>query len=96
MTPFLRHIEIDNIVTVTTFASMKIQIREAKAKLSKFGDLAHKGQRVVVSKNGVPWFDLVPHEKPKRNLHALNGIKGTLSAKEAIAPVDSRDLAGWI
>ena len=75
---------------------MKIQIREVKAKLSKYGDLAHKGQRVVVSKNGVPWFDLVPHQAAKRNLQPLKGVKATVTAEQAIAPVDSVDLEGWI
>ena len=74
---------------------MKVQIREVKAQLSKYGDLAHKGQRVVVSKNGVPWFDLVPHQAPKRTLKPLKGAKATITAEEAIAPMDPADLEGW-
>ncbi len=74
---------------------MNVQIREVKAKLSKYGDLAHKGQRVVVSKNGVPWFDLVPHKTPKRTLKSLKGAKATITAGEAIAPLEPSDLEGW-
>jgi len=72
---------------------MNVAIREAKNNFSKYGNLAHSGNRVTVCKNGKPWFDLVPHETKRRSVKAL--AKPTISASEAIAPVDSRDLEGW-
>ena len=74
---------------------MKAQIREVKSNLSKYGDLAHNGQRVVVSKNGKPWFDLVPHQKKKRNVMPLKSVKATISAEAATAPVNKEDIKGW-
>ena len=74
---------------------MQVAVRDAKAKLSQFGDLAHNGEVVVVCKNGKPWFDMVPHMKPKRKTAPLQGIKPVLSAAEAIEPLDSKDLPGW-
>ena len=40
---------------------MKVSISEVKAKLSKFVNMAHHGQRVVIMKNNVPLVDLIPH-----------------------------------
>jgi len=74
---------------------VKAQIREVKSNLSRFGDLAHGGQRVVVSKNGKPWFDLVPHRKKKRNIQPLKGVKATVTAEAATGPVDHQDIEGW-
>lgn len=75
---------------------MKAQIRDVKSHLSKFGDLANSGQRIVVTKSGKPWFDLVPHQKKKRNTQPLKGVKAIVSVEEATAPVEGSDLEGWI
>ena len=75
---------------------MKAPIREVKSNLSKFGDLAHAGQRIVVSKNGKPWFDLVPHQRKQRYVRPLDGVRATVTTEVATAPVDARDIEGWI
>jgi prevent-host-death family protein len=41
---------------------MKVSISEVKAKLSKFVNMVHHGQRVVIMKNNVPLVDLIPHQ----------------------------------
>ena len=87
--------DLDFVATVATFAVMKVGVREAKNNLSEFGDLAHRGERIVVSKNGKPWFDMVPHEKGNRNVKPLKGVKATVSAEEALAPVAGEDIEGW-
>ena len=74
---------------------MQVAVREAKAKLSKFGDMAHDGEVVVVCKNGEPWFDMVPHAREKRKITPLAGLMPTISEAESIAPLDSGDLPGW-
>ena len=74
---------------------MKVGVREAKNNLSKLGNLAHSGQRIVVSKNGEPWFDMVPHRKGSRNVEPLKGVKPTVSPLEALAPVAGEDIKGW-
>lgn len=75
---------------------MEVSIREAKNSLSKYGNLANAGQKITICKNGKPWFDLVPHVERKRSIQPLfKGRKG-VSAQEAVAPVDSGDIEGWI
>jgi prevent-host-death family protein len=75
---------------------MKVAIREAKNNLSKYGNLANEGNKITVCKNGKPWFDLVPHQASIRSTAPLNKAKPTVNAAEATAPVDPRDIAGWI
>ena len=74
---------------------MQVAVREAKAKMSKFGDMAHDGEIVVVCKNGEPWFDMVPHARTKRRTTPLGGVKPLISESEAVAPLGSEDLPGW-
>ncbi len=75
---------------------MQASLREVKSQLSRFGQMAHEGQRITVSKHGKPWFDLVPHRGEERRIKPLRGVKPLISAKAATAPVDSRDLEGWV
>ena len=42
---------------------MQVNIHEAKSKLSKLGELVIKGERVVITKSGKPYLDLVPHRE---------------------------------
>jgi prevent-host-death family protein len=75
---------------------MQVAVREAKNNLSKYGSAAHNGERVVVTKNGKAWFDIVPHQKSKRRIAPLPGVKATISLSEAIAPVEEEDVPGWM
>ena len=76
---------------------MKVAVREAKNNLSKYGRLAHGGERIVVTKNGRPWFDIVPHHRAAtRRTAPLPGVEPTVSLEEAIAPVDKEDVPGWM
>jgi len=75
---------------------MEVALREAKNKLSHFGNIAHDGKRVVVSRHGRPWFDLTPHCPTSRRTTCLQGVKPTISVREAIAPIDHKDIHGWI
>jgi prevent-host-death family protein len=42
-----------------------VSIKEAKNRLSELGRKVEKGETIVVTRNGKPVFDLVPH--PKKN-----------------------------
>jgi len=42
---------------------MQVNMHEAKSQLSKLGDKAWKGERVVIAKSGKPYLDLVPHKQ---------------------------------
>lgn len=46
--------------------TVQVNMHEAKSQLSKLAELAHKGEKVVVAKAGVPYVDLVPHQPLKR------------------------------
>ena len=74
---------------------MQVAVREAKNTLSKLGQKAHAGERIVVTRNGEPWFDLVPHRRKGRRTSPLPHVKPTISVEEAIAPVASEDIPGW-
>ena len=48
---------------------MKVNMHEAKSQLSKLGELAWKGERIVIAKAGKPYLDLIPHrqsDKPRK------------------------------
>ena len=75
---------------------MKVAVRDAKSKLSMFGDMAHNGETIVICKHGKPWFDLVPHATPKRKITALKGVSPLIPVSAAIAPMTQEDVSGWI
>ena len=74
---------------------MKAKIRDVKTHLSEFGDLANSGETIVVTKNGKPWFDMVPHRKACRSVKPLQGVKPIIDPEAATTPVNKADLAGW-
>ncbi|WP_416392023.1 type II toxin-antitoxin system Phd/YefM family antitoxin [Alloalcanivorax xenomutans] len=46
---------------------MKINMHEAKSQLSKLGEKAWKGERIIIARAGKPYLDLVPHQaEPRR------------------------------
>lgn len=53
-----------------------VSIKDAKNRFSELGRLAEQGETVVVTRNGKPAFDLVPH-KPKGglDLEAISAYK---------------------
>lgn len=75
---------------------MEVAIKEARNTLSKLGNRAHSGDRIVVTRNGQPWFDLVPHERKGRRITPLRDVKPTISLQEAIAPITEEDVPGWL
>jgi len=75
---------------------MQVAVRDAKNRLSKLGNKAHAGERIVVTRNGQPWFDLVPHERKGRRITTLENVRPTISLKQAIAPVTEEDVPGWL
>jgi prevent-host-death family protein len=53
-----------------------VSIKEAKNRLTALARLVEKGETVVVTRNGKPVFDLVPHRsKSGLNLDALREFK---------------------
>ena len=53
---------------------MIVNVSEAKAKLSKFVDMAYHGEEIIIAKNNLPLVKLVSHNpKAKRKLGLLKG-----------------------
>jgi antitoxin (DNA-binding transcriptional repressor) of toxin-antitoxin stability system len=50
-------------------------MHEAKSQLSKLGELAWRGESIVIAKAGKPYLDLVPHRasRVKRTPGRLEG-----------------------
>jgi prevent-host-death family protein len=65
-----------------------IKASEFKAKcLAMMDEVARTGERVVITKNGQPVADLVPHKTAKRN--PLGIWKGSVEiAGDIISPID--------
>ncbi len=41
---------------------MQVNMHEAKSQLSKLGEVAWKGETVIIAKSGTPYLDLIPHK----------------------------------
>ena len=41
----------------------QVNMHEAKSRLSELGELAQKGEKVVIAKAGKPYLDLLPHRE---------------------------------
>ena len=44
---------------------MKVNMHEAKSQLSKLGELAWQGEKVVIARAGKPYLDLIPHRESR-------------------------------
>ncbi|WP_156820442.1 type II toxin-antitoxin system Phd/YefM family antitoxin [Thioalkalivibrio thiocyanodenitrificans] len=53
----------------------QVNMHEAKSQLSQLGELAWKGEKVVIAKAGKPYLDLLPHRegRAKRTPGRLKG-----------------------
>ena len=40
---------------------MKVNMHEAKSRLSELGQHVHAGERVIIARAGEPWLELVPY-----------------------------------
>jgi antitoxin (DNA-binding transcriptional repressor) of toxin-antitoxin stability system len=47
-------------------ATKQVNMHEAKSRLSELGELAWKGEKVVIAKAGKPYLDLLPHRQERR------------------------------
>lgn len=54
---------------------MKVTIQEAESLFPKLGELAWRGEEIVITKNGRPYLRLEPYrkQKAKRKLGVLKG-----------------------
>lgn len=65
-----------------------VSIKEAKDRLTQLARLVEKGATVVVTRNGRPVFDLVPHrEKRGLNLKAVRDFKRKHGVDEIVTHI---------
>ena len=70
-----KHLSFDEVATGSYFMSMRtISMKEAKTRLTALAREVEKGETVVVTRNGKPIFDLVPHRSKKGGLD-LEGLR---------------------
>jgi antitoxin (DNA-binding transcriptional repressor) of toxin-antitoxin stability system len=43
----------------------QVNMHEAKSRLSELGELAQKGERIVIAKAGKPYLDLLAHRESR-------------------------------
>jgi prevent-host-death family protein len=57
----------------------KVNMHEAKSRLSKLVEMAKNGEDVVIAKNGVPEARIVPYEKPSKDWFGMDAGKGWIA-----------------
>lgn len=55
----------------------QVNMHEAKSQLSKLGELAWKGEKIVIAKAGKPYLDLIPHRQDRKP-RKPGGLKGQI------------------
>lgn len=65
-----------------------VSIKDAKNRLTELARLVEKGQIIVVTRNGKPVFDLVPHRRANPlNLKAVEDFKRKHKIKAVVVHV---------
>ena len=54
---------------------MQVNMHEAKSQLSRLGELACQGERIIIAKAGKPYLELLPY-KEKREPRVPGGYEG--------------------
>ena len=53
----------------------KVNMHEAKSRLSQLVEMAKQGEEVVIAKNGVPEVRIVPFEEPEKDWWGMDAGK---------------------
>ena len=68
---------------------MQVNMHEAKSQLSRLGEPACQGERVIIAKAGKPYLELLPYGEKKREPRKLGILK------EQGWPEPNWDLLEW-
>jgi prevent-host-death family protein len=69
----------------------RINVYEAKNRLSKLLQEVEAGGRVVICRNGVPVVELVPHRSRRDRLAQNPALLGAKFHGDPMAPLDEED-----
>lgn len=70
----------------------KVNMHEAKSRLSKLVELAENGADIVIARNGVPRVRLVPVEEQQKNWFGMDEGKGWIADDFNELPEDILEL----
>lgn len=73
---------------------MQASVHEAKTHLSRLLEAVERGERVVITRNGVPAAELVPVRSARVRLGSLKGKVG-LPPESFLSPLSEEDLRDW-
>jgi prevent-host-death family protein len=73
---------------------MRVSVQEAKTHLSKLLEAVARGERVVITRHGVPVAELVP---ARRGGVRIGGLKGRASPppEAFLEPMTEKELRDW-
>ena len=57
---------------------MQVNMHEAKSQLSRLGELACQGERIIIAKAGKPYLELLPYQEKQREPRKLGGFEGQI------------------
>ena len=74
---------------------MQASVHEAKTNLSKLIEAAERGERVVITRHGVPAAEIVPARKNKVVFGSMAKELGGRVPDEFLAPMSEEELKDW-
>ncbi len=73
---------------------MQASVHEAKTNLSKLLEAVQRGERVIITRHGVPAAELVPAKKKRVKFGSLAGLVGE-PPDEFFEPMSEEELRDW-
>lgn len=73
---------------------MQASVHEAKTNLSRLLEAVARGERVVITRHGIPAAELIPARPPGVRLGSLTGVLAP-PPDDFLAPLDGDALAEW-
>ena len=70
----------------------KVNMHEAKSRLSKLVEIAKNGEDVVIAKNGKPEARIIPYEESKSDWFGMDAGKGWIAEDFNELPEDILEL----
>jgi len=74
---------------------MQASVHEAKTNLSKLLEAVQRGERVIITRHGVPTAELVPAKKSQVKFGILAKELGNHVPDEFLEPLTDEELADW-
>jgi prevent-host-death family protein len=73
---------------------MQASVHEAKTNLSRLLAAVERGERVIITRNGIPAAELIPARPGKVRLGSLRSLVAP-PPDAFLAPLGENDLAAW-